>query len=272
MNLLHVIILFFFDVSISAVILTGHLSEFVHPRFTAVIYTGFILLSMGICAAFMIFFFRKLKIFFKVDFTVILLLPIFFALWSNKNINSMSLIDHKFKGKINPKKIEELKINTGLKSGFTKKTENNTVIEKNIIKDYDKNEKYRQLNILEAYNELNSIGSKDKIKKISYNIDVIGQIYYPTTENKLELYENEIMIVRFVMVCCAADMTPMGLIIENKNKYSENFEEWIRVKGKIEFIENSKIGGFFGFVRDHTIEKIDPPEIEWLYPDFSNYK
>ena len=88
--------------------------------------------------------------------------------------------------------------------------------------------------------------------------NVIGFVYHE--EN---LPENQFLISRFVITCCAADGFAMGIPVEWSE---ESFEEntWVKVKGPIQVTEwhNQKTP----LILAESVEIIDAPEQPYLIP------
>jgi uncharacterized repeat protein (TIGR03943 family) len=77
------------------------------------------------------------------------------------------------------------------------------------------------------------------------------------------VYKNEgkFTLIRFLITCCAADATPLGIEIEYKEETGKELknEEWVKVKGKAK-VENGKVK-----IYAEGIEKINPPKDPYLY-------
>jgi uncharacterized repeat protein (TIGR03943 family) len=101
---------------------------------------------------------------------------------------------------------------------------------------------------LKSINNFNSDTSKfdlgEWILSMSYNpelsyyegkkVDVTGFIFAPTV-----LQEDEFLIARFVIRCCAADVTPVGLKVKLSdwgNSFKEN--EWVQIKGEFQIVSD----------------------------------
>lgn len=95
---------------------------------------------------------------------------------------------------------------------------------------------------------------------VGKKIKVEGAVW----KNSEVLAENEFAIGRMMMVCCAADMQPAGLIATWENASSLDEDDWVRVTGvitKMEY-ENSPEP----FIVAETVEKITRPSLEYVYP------
>lgn len=94
---------------------------------------------------------------------------------------------------------------------------------------------------------------------IAKDVDVIGFIFKPDI-----LPKDYFMVSRFVIRCCAADATPVGLIVKFKN-WEENFEEndWIRVEGK--FIEENFNNQNNLVIEPKQVFKVEKPVDIFIY-------
>ncbi|MFN4227289.1 MAG: TIGR03943 family putative permease subunit [Candidatus Ratteibacteria bacterium] len=123
--------------------------------------------------------------------------------------------------------------------------------------------KYRKLTIKQLLGL-----SKSKPEQINErDVAVEGMVY---KEN------GKFMLIRFLITCCAADATPLGVEIEYKQSQKKTTEEvplemieekdqefkndeWVKVKGKVR-IENSKVK-----IIAEEIIKVEPPTDPYLY-------
>ncbi|MBU5438589.1 TIGR03943 family protein [Tissierella sp. MSJ-40] len=79
-----------------------------------------------------------------------------------------------------------------------------------------------------------------------------------------EFKQNEFVIARLMMVCCAADTQAVGFLC-NYDKASElKGDSWIKVKGFLKTIELNKEK--IPIIEIKDIENIDKPENEFIYP------
>ncbi|MCM8803062.1 MAG: TIGR03943 family protein [Candidatus Omnitrophica bacterium] len=76
------------------------------------------------------------------------------------------------------------------------------------------------------------------------------------------VYKNEgkFMLIRFLITCCAADATPLGVEIEYEEEKEEfKNDDWVKVRGKAK-IENDKVK-----IIAEEIIKIEPLSDPYLY-------
>ncbi|WP_252723509.1 TIGR03943 family putative permease subunit [Treponema pedis] len=83
-------------------------------------------------------------------------------------------------------------------------------------------------------------------------------------KNSEILGEKEFAIGRMMMVCCAADMQPAGLIANWQEADSLSDDDWVRITGTISKIEYE--GSFEPLILVEKAEKIKRPILEYVYP------
>lgn len=120
----------------------------------------------------------------------------------------------------------------------------------------------------------NSFGSSsesydigDWLISLSYNpdqnfyvgkkVDLIGFIFAP--EN---LPEDVFILGRFVIRCCAADATPVGLKVEANWKEGFKRDEWVRVKGAFDVREID--GNLELIIKVDSMERTEVPERPYI--------
>lgn len=76
--------------------------------------------------------------------------------------------------------------------------------------------------------------------------------------------QDEFIIARLMMVCCAADMQPVGFLSRYNQSSELELDSWIKINGIVEYesIEGEEIP----IINVENIEKIDKPEFQFLYP------
>jgi len=76
--------------------------------------------------------------------------------------------------------------------------------------------------------------------------------------------QEEFMVARFVVSCCAADAAPLGLVVRWPNSPTLNDDQWVEVKGHFE------AGRFAGeempILIAESVTLTDIPERPYLYP------
>ncbi|UTC62822.1 TIGR03943 family protein [Treponema sp. OMZ 787] len=83
-------------------------------------------------------------------------------------------------------------------------------------------------------------------------------------KNPEVLSENEFAIGRMLMVCCAADMQPAGLVAQWTKTEEPQEDDWVRVTGTISKTEYE--GSFEPLIIVDNIEIIPRPALEYVYP------
>lgn len=76
--------------------------------------------------------------------------------------------------------------------------------------------------------------------------------------------QDEFIISRLLMVCCAADMQPIGFLSRYSKSSELEVDSWVRINGIIQYdnIEGEEIP----IIDVEHIENIDKPEFQFLYP------
>lgn len=90
-------------------------------------------------------------------------------------------------------------------------------------------------------------------------IEITGFVYKDTTLN-----DNEFIVGRFVMACCAADLQVVGIKCDSNNQEIYSKDTWVKIRGKLK-TETVKYAVNPVIVVEH-IEKDPNPKTEYLYP------
>lgn len=93
-------------------------------------------------------------------------------------------------------------------------------------------------------------------------IEISGFIY---NDKNLKLNENQFIIARYMMVCCAADMQIAGLRCQySTNQHSFDLNTWVKISGKVKI--DTYEGSSDPLILIDKIE-IDPsPDTSYVYP------
>lgn len=79
-----------------------------------------------------------------------------------------------------------------------------------------------------------------------------------------ELFEhNEFALARMMMVCCAADMQPIGVLAQWENAQTLTEGEWVEITGTV--AKKTYKDGIDPLIIVESVKKIDPPEREYIY-------
>lgn len=256
------------------IIKSNEIILYVHPRMIPVVIWGMI--SMFIIALFLItdsFRNKKQKIRFKNHLIFIIpLIMIFFMQSANANsavignnetagskpqsntnsntsLNNSSNSNSDLKGNLfSTTSTYELYAGKTESDGQGKIDKNNLDIQNNVI----------QVSLNNFVHSLDEIlGNPNKYQ--GKEIEISGFVYKDKT-----LKENEFIVGRFMMVCCAADLQIAGIECENTNSSSYDNGTWVKIKGKIktETSENE----VNPVIITEEIKKDPNPDTSYVYP------
>lgn len=266
--IIKIFILLGFSVFYLKIILNNQILIYVHPRIIPFAIFGMIL--MFIIALFLItdgFHNNKKKIRFK-NYVIFILPLIMVFFMQNVNANSIT-------------KTNDINSNESSNNSANNATNQNNNITNTLASADSTYELYsgktesdwqgtidkKQLdiknNIIEV-NQRNFVFSLDELidntdKYDGKEIEITGFVY----RNK-DLKENEFIIGRFMMVCCAADMQIAGIRCDNNNLESFNNDTWVKVKGKIK--KDTYDGAVDPLIVVEHIEKDPNPDTSYVYP------
>lgn len=100
----------------------------------------------------------------------------------------------------------------------------------------------------------------DMDKYVGTKIEVIGFVY---SDNE-DFAENEFVPARLMMVCCAADMQPVGFLCQYDKASELESYAWVKVCGTLEK------AGFDGetipCIKAESVEEAEKPVEEYIYP------
>ncbi|NDJ51722.1 MAG: TIGR03943 family protein [Chloroflexi bacterium] len=89
--------------------------------------------------------------------------------------------------------------------------------------------------------------------------DAVGFVYRDT-----RFGEDEFMVARFTMTCCAADAMAIGVIIRSDEAADFETNSWVRVQGS--FTEGDFDGDALPIVSADSIDPANEPEQPYLFP------
>ena len=115
-----------------------------------------------------------------------------------------------------------------------------------------------------SVNPKNFVSSLDEIldnpdKYVGREIEITGFVYKDKT-----LKENEFIVGRFIMVCCAGDLQIAGLGCEGTNLETYPNDTWIKIKGKIK--NDTSDGTEDPVIVVEHMEKDLNPDTSYVYP------
>jgi putative membrane protein len=269
-----ILILLGFSAFYLRIIRNNEIIMYVHPRIIPIVI--FAMISMFIIALFLITeSFRNKKKKVKVKNYVIFIIPLIMILFMqstnanstvttndiniNSNISSntdLSKSSNKTYNQGNDLKNNLISTSSTyeLYSGKTESDGQGTLdknqldIENNVI----------QVNLKNFVLSLDEIlGNPDKYK--GKEVEISGFVY-----KDKDLKENEFIIGRFMMVCCAADLQIAGIKCDSNNLASYDNDTWIKIKGKIE--TDTSEGEVDPVIVVEHIEKDLNPDTSYVYP------
>lgn len=112
-------------------------------------------------------------------------------------------------------------------------------------------------NILDWLREFNRVQTAAELN--GQSVDVIGFVY-----RQPSFAENEFMASRFTMSCCVADAYPIGLPVRAETAAAFPAGAWVRVQGK--FKASHFETDFMPVVYASQIEIVEEPAQAYLYP------
>jgi uncharacterized repeat protein (TIGR03943 family) len=91
------------------------------------------------------------------------------------------------------------------------------------------------------------------------NVTLVGMVH-----RDKRLPPNSFFCYRLVMVCCAADATPAGVIVQWPESSKLKKGTWVTVRGKVTLTTFE--GGDYPAISAATVEKTSPPKNQFLIP------
>ncbi len=91
-------------------------------------------------------------------------------------------------------------------------------------------------------------------------IEVLGFVFH----DQEQFEENEFVAARLMMVCCAADMQPVGFLCRYDGAHELESDAWITVSGTIEktVYEEETIP----YIKVEKVERATKPDYDYIYP------
>ena len=271
-NIIKILILLGFSLFYFRIIVTNEIIKYVHPRIVPFVVLGMI--AMVIIALFLIkdsFHSKKKK--FKIKNYIIFIIPLIMIFFMQSTSAESTTITS-----------SDINVNTG--SNITSNSNLNNVSTNNTNQDNNSNNGLtfdlyggktetngqgtsdkKELDIKDNVINVNSknfVFSLDEIldnpdKYVGQEIEITGFVYKDKT-----LKENEFIVGRFIMVCCAADLQIAGLGCEGTNLEAYPNDTWIKIKGKIK--NDTSDGTADPVIVVEHMEKDLNPDTSYVYP------
>jgi len=271
-NIIKILILLGFSLFYFRIIVTNEIIKYVHPRIVPFVVLGMI--AMVIIALFLIkdsFHSKKKK--FKIKNYIIFIIPLIMIFFMQSTSAESTTITS-----------SDINVNTG--SNITSNSNLNNVSTNNTNQDNNSNNGLtfdlyggktetngqgtsdkKELDIKDNVINVNSknfVFSLDEIldnpdKYVGLEIEITGFVYKDNT-----LKENEFIVGRFIMVCCAADLQIAGLGCEGTSLEDYPNDTWIKIKGKIK--NDTSDGTADPVIVVEHMEKDLNPDTSYVYP------
>lgn len=94
---------------------------------------------------------------------------------------------------------------------------------------------------------------------IDKTIEIIGFVFHDPA-----LTENQFILGRYAMTCCAADMQMGGIMVEYEKSSSFELDTWFKVVGTIK--EGDYRGDLVPVIIGQSLVKIEKPQSQYVYP------
>lgn len=123
---------------------------------------------------------------------------------------------------------------------------------------------------------LQTLAETDPAKPLPMDVvDLVSASGMPALAQKLEnrtlhlrgqyyrVNSGDFKLLRLIMYCCAADATPMGVLVHGQTPADLKSMEWIEVEGAVHFIQS--LGQVHAEVDAHSIQKVPTPANPYAY-------
>lgn len=112
-------------------------------------------------------------------------------------------------------------------------------------------------NVLDWVRAMNENPAPDALN--GAEADVVGFVYRDPL-----FADDQFMVARFVLVCCVADATPVGLVVQTPDAAAFQADTWVRVRGA--FAQGAVNGEPMPVLVAESVEAVAPPPQPYLYP------
>lgn len=267
-SLIKILILLGFSLFYLRIIVNNEIIKYVHPRIVP--FAVFGMIAMFIIALFLsgdLFHNKKKRIKFKNYVIFIIPLIVIFLMKSTNANSTIKTSD------INTNSDILSNVNSSNNTSFNQG--NNVTSDNSTFSLYEgktesdglgKVEK-KQLDVKDNVIEVNAKNFVFSLDEIIENVDkydgkeieISGFVY-----KDKNLKENEYIIGRFMMFCCAADMQIVGIRCNSNNLESYSSDTWIKLKGKIK--KDTFKDNVDPIIIVEKIEKDPNPDTSYVYP------
>lgn len=282
-----IIILLGFSAFFIKIILNDEITSYVHPRIIPFVYLGIlfmIVISIYLSRQILSISRKKFKLQNNIIYIIPLIMIIFFEITSadtsaktdnsNKTLSDTSSSSHIQSAGVSNIPESSIGQSSGNSNSFVTTADNN----KPTYSDYyfyggktqnnGENTSLCMENNIIKVNVQNFVSSLDELinncsEYDGRKIEIDGFVYKNAT---LNLNENQFIIARYMMVCCAADMQIAGLRCEYdlQSQPSYDLDTWVKIKGTIK--TDIYEGVSDPLVIIDTIEIDSNPDTSYVYP------
>lgn len=94
---------------------------------------------------------------------------------------------------------------------------------------------------------------------VGQTVEMVGLVYVDDS-----LTDNQFVIARYIMTCCAADMVPVGFLCRYDKASELTTDTWVKVTGTIGKTQYE--GETVPYIKAENVEKAEKPVNEYVYP------
>lgn len=131
---------------------------------------------------------------------------------------------------------------------------------------------YRCLDLQQVYGELDELDDTG-IAQYRYRLSTEAMVAMAPDEegdDAVLLAAGEMVVVRMRMICCVADLQPLGLVVANRRNFDRtDYDTWLRLRGTLSFRRLPRDAGWYAYLTDDEIRPVEAPAREYLYPDYA---
>lgn len=252
-NFIKIIILCGLEILFIKLIVSGEVVNYVHPRIIPFIYfliIGFLIMIIHMLKEFILK--KNFKIRFrKYEVFILTLIFILFMNFSKINILDVSGKNASY----NTAKADTSSIKENNSSAKTEESINTSYTNENELNV----KKLNEVDGVIVIERSNFVSSLDEIlnrpdKYDGREISISGFVYRDE-----DIRNDEIILGRYMMICCAADMQIAGIICKGNCEKLQD-DTWIKVKGKISVDRDEPI------INIENVEIDENPDKQYVYP------
>ncbi len=131
---------------------------------------------------------------------------------------------------------------------------------------------YRCLTVQQVYAELDALDDTG-IAAHTYRISTEATLTLAPDgggDDAIDLQSTDLVMVRMLMVCCIADLQPIGIVVANRSGADDSaYDEWFHIRGTLTFRRLPQNAGWYAYITDDEVTPIGIPDRPYLYPDYA---